>query len=368
MSFPRSLIVAAASIALLGACTSDGDRIATKSSTPGFTPRRIGSPSPPATGAVFAYGSKGHIWLRSADSSRRVPVQGSIARHPALSPNGKEVVYEYLEGRTPSLALVTLATGRSCCFRDGSWPSFAPASIARRAGRSSNGLVARVLDRSSAGSSGHLRIAVGDPASEAEYPIPAATDGRPRTIDDVAWDLGGSGGPYIYYEGTSPDLRLYRLTIAIEKNGIIVPRGRPIDISPANARSGAVYVAPSSSEGAGSAVVLELCCSSRVHAYSHVELGALSLDGAEPRFTRRVSLDGLDLDTSDPSSLRVVYAGCIGVSKKSGVQVLGDGRLPSWLVGDGHDLYLVDITGGHHQIDAGTAFDGGFSSVVMPCR
>jgi hypothetical protein len=349
-------------------------------------PSLASSPTPSARSDApvqLVYGSGGDIWAQRADGTvENLTNSPETELNPAISPDGTTVYFERLDDQgDPSLALMTLKAvgtsprrarpGYECCLRDGATPVFAPLNVAADLGFSQNGLTARSIPAGAPGNhSEQAEVAFGDPASEAESRFLAGPGEQgPTDVFQLAWDLGR---PYLYYSTAPIDrsgsgAELYRATIKQGPHQTFEADGPPVDIRPANASAGADYLAPTSS-GTGSAEVIQVEGEA-----GHAEIGSLNFDGAPasgagPHYETITSLDSLSLSL-DPQNLRMVYAGCAAVSPApGGGQVFSVGGVPAWLVGDGHSLWMVNMSGDTARVAANADIDGGFSVVETACN
>lgn len=297
-----------------GEAGPDAGADAGRDSTAGGEAAAGSCPAPAALVAVWS--RNGDLWA-ACTGGQLVPLTATLAAdsRPAIAPGAEAVVFARVEPGAVDPVLVRRGLGEDgeeTVLGGGTLPALAP-----------DGRLARVLDAGDGTALVHVSEVFAEPEHELGLPVAAAD------VRDLSWDPGG---------------RLLLATLAGPGGsavGSTVVTAEPASgeyrvVLPADAGYAAAAFAPDGSLGAlrSSAGGLEL-----------VILDRAVLDGGEPRVERTIATD---LGALEPASdeLFLAPAGYVGVDVAGGgARSWRPAGEPSWFVGDGRVLSLVDASG-----------------------
>jgi hypothetical protein len=305
--------------------------------------------------------SQGDLFAQMTDRLVRLTDTPAVESEPAMSPDGRFVVFQRADGGAqPSMVMLDLTQGSEGPFRDGRDPAFASPSVAAKQQTGPAGWLARFV--TPPGAPQQVALSVGDPMSESETLTPLeAAGGGVRAARHITWSddglflqatLGSSDRPSIYMAPGTGD-------------GRSGPAAGPL--IPAAPGDG-TYVAPSSL-GNGRVYALYLVDDagppSAPPNYIKVYLGWYSLadvlgDPSTARFQQIAGPLGLTLD---PGKLFLAPAGHLWADETAhDVKTLrwttSDQR--TWFVGDGSTTLVVDEQGRIAKL--ATVVPGGLSA------
>jgi hypothetical protein len=268
---------------------------------------------------IFYYSAGGDILAYRADGTSD-PVAATAAQetNPALSPSGKTLVYQKVPPGGGSAKIMLLAlddefydAGSHLPLLDGEWPALSP-----------SGELAWVEPGDS---TTPTRIGIGTIASEPRAELAPSPDDRPlATITRLAWSTSGEE---LLYEAEIEDHVSYSIDVPSSSES---PEPEPF---PRDAPE--VFISPAAHSEVGTTVV-RLCCGSYPEwEFTIAELGVLTDDG----FEKVMGLDDLGLNPG--FSMFAVPAGTLDYEGTDGWR---SGSTPTWLVGDGERLFVVNNT------------------------
>jgi YVTN family beta-propeller protein len=279
-------------------------------------------PAEPEEGAevIFYYSAGGDILAYRADgTSESVAATGAEETNPALSPSGKTLVYQKVPPTGGPAQIMLLAlddefydAGTHERLFDGEWPALSP-----------SGELAWVEPGESVTPT---RIGIGTIASEPRAELALSPDDRPvATVTRLAWSASGEE---LLYEAEIEDHISYSIDVPSSSES---PEPEPIP----GEEPGEVFVSPAAHSEVGTTLV-RLCCGSYPEwEFTIAELGVLTADG----FDKLMGLDDLGLQPGFS-----MFAAPAGTLEYEGTDGWRDGSTPTWLVGDGERLFVVNNT------------------------
>jgi len=281
----------------------------------------IDAPAPeqaPDVQVLFYYSTGEDIFAYRTDGSTEPVAAGpGLEMVPALSPSGKTLVYqEQPSGERSRIMLRALEddvypAGTHETLLEGEWPALSP-----------TGELAWVEpgDTGTATTIGVGPIA-SEPRAEVEVPQQA---GVPPTVTRLTW---ADSGERLLFEAEFEDHSLY----SVEVPGS--PDEAPVATPLPGARAGEVLTSPAVHPEVGTTAI-RLCCGSYPEwEFTSAELSLITDDG----FETVVGLD--DLGITPGFSMFAAPAGRLDYEEASG---WSNGSTPSWFVGDGEKLFLVN--------------------------
>ncbi|MGH2736307.1 MAG: hypothetical protein ACRDKZ_12055 [Actinomycetota bacterium] len=282
---------------------------------------------------VYVYAAGGDIFARLADGSERPLVATSEFEGRATWLEQDSIIFqrggEFEEAASVVLLALDPTTGEETSLGAGGRQS-AFGLDGRAAWIVPSDDLARQTEISAGPSmETQTRFFAGNPAFD------------PLDIDNLEWDVSGAR---LYYEAGYERRGLYAVDVEVgdRRRDPTIEVGTPRPV--AAARTGAAYLAPSSSADDEVAVV-RVCCRRGGSPYRQAELGLLEFGGPTARYTKIAGLDDIGFDVN-VQELTLESAGTLDVeSSATGEPMWTISSTRSWIVGDGRNLWLIDEDG-----------------------
>lgn len=278
---------------------------------------------------MFVYADNGDLYAHYETRVERLTDTPEIESNPAISSDGRHVVFERRAPGSDASELVTLdlTDGTVCCFRPGTEPAIGP-----------DDLLAWVYPSGTAAFDGPaIGFGAVDSAVERAFPAVDAESALPGTVvTELAWDPTGER---LYVETEYEDRVVRVAPLITGDDGLVLDMG-PAQTQPV-LRDGTRFVAPS---GGPALIVLSTCC--------------VEVDGEAPTSLELIEITAPGSDDAVYETLAQLPVGDLGLDLDGDLQTasLGDrwivdtdrglrvvdSDVPAWLVGDGTSLWIVD--------------------------
>ncbi len=299
------------------------------------------SPTPDAIvdDLIFVYESDGDLWAEYESGTERLTDTDQIESSPAVSADERYVVFERRDeaGDTPQLVTLDLRSGQECCFIEGAEPAIGP-----------NGQIAYVIDEGMAlPSNGAIALQpyiafsrIGSSVAESFPVFPQEVLIPGMRVTELSWDQSGEAMFIeVEYEGRS-----IRVADLILDKDQIVKRMVFSEIVPTEGL-GTRLMAPSTGTTLN---FVAACCETVEGVVSREGLGFYEMDPyPEMGYQSRELADLSGLADFDGAAF-TAFLGEYGVNS-NGDLVPSD--ITAWLVGDGQDVWLVDLDGNIEPLD-----------------
>jgi streptogramin lyase len=288
---------------------------------------------------VFVYETDGDLWARYAGGTERLTDTEQLESSPAVSADERYVVFERRNepGDDSQLVTLDLRSGEECCAIDGAEPAVGP-----------NGQLAYVVEEGmSLPSNGATALQpyiafsrIGSSVAESfpVYPQEIAIPGM--NVTELVWDQSGQ---VMFIESEYEGRSIRTADLILDKDQIVT-RMLPSEIIPTEGL-GTRFMAPS----VGTTLnFVSACCETVEGAVSGEGFSFHEMEASpELSYENRELADLSDLEGFDGPSF-TAFLGEYGVDSR-GDLVPSD--VTAWLIGDGQDVWLVDLDGNLERID-----------------
>jgi streptogramin lyase len=290
---------------------------------------------------LFVFSEDGDLFAQTRDQVERLTDTIELETNPAVSHDGRYVVFERRAGEGAESELVTMDVTKvwECCFRLGEEPALGP-----------HGEQAWVVSDEG----GPTQIRFGGVGSKREVKVGLTGElGASESIRNLTFQQGGR---MLHFQAEEEPTTLYEAGLDATSTDNIVGMGAPQAVPPRDAARGASYLGVSSAYELN---VIHACCSTQDHPpYSQLAFGELTAVAEQDwPYSELFSLDGVGLDLKDSEFFFTQYLGRVAAEERDGTIVWSEASRDAWLIGDRSQMWLIDERGEYVLLPYGA--DGG---------